>query len=264
MSKVPTSGLRREWIIRTAVLAILVVLGLFLLSIPLFRVPDFVTARLDLGLQEVLWVVQILFYLVTGWIVVLTYRNARKTLLSPAHTEYHKNVITRLKELSEKLDSEFDPKRKASVVRFLAEAKLIEKDRPIVSLHSADLRDVDLSGATLQVTNLSGADLSDGEDDDKIGAVLYQTVLYRADLRDANLSHADLSHAALGSTVLLGADLSGANLSEASLTNADLSYANLSDAIGTHSLGGSRTTEELEQQAWSLEGATMPDGSEHD
>jgi hypothetical protein len=64
---------------------------------------------LYIGLQEVLIGTQILFYLGTLTIIVLTYFNARKTLLSPAHTEYHKNVITRLKEISEELDSEFDP-----------------------------------------------------------------------------------------------------------------------------------------------------------
>ena len=65
--------------------------------------------NLFIGLEDILQGTQIVFYTGTLIVVILTYSNARKTLLSPAHTEYHKNVITRLKELSEKLDSEFDP-----------------------------------------------------------------------------------------------------------------------------------------------------------
>ena len=62
-----------------------------------------------IGLQEVLTSVQILFYLVTGTVVILTYNNARKSLLNPVHTAYQKLVINKLKELSEELYSEFEP-----------------------------------------------------------------------------------------------------------------------------------------------------------
>lgn len=62
-----------------------------------------------IGLQEVLTIVQILFFLVTGTVVILTYVNARKSLLNPVHTEYQKLVINKLRELSEELYSEFDP-----------------------------------------------------------------------------------------------------------------------------------------------------------
>src|SRR5215208_7393949 len=64
---------------------------------------------LYIGLQEVLTSVQILFFLVTGAVVILTYINARKSLLNPVHTEHQKLVINKLKELSEELYSEFDP-----------------------------------------------------------------------------------------------------------------------------------------------------------
>lgn len=60
-------------------------------------------------LKELLTSVQVLFYLVTGGVVLLTYLNARKTLLNPVYTEYQKLVITRLAELSSELASEFDP-----------------------------------------------------------------------------------------------------------------------------------------------------------
>jgi uncharacterized protein YjbI with pentapeptide repeats len=68
----------------------------------------------------------------------------------------------------------------------------------------------------------------------------------KANLRGAYLIKAHLS----------GANLIEANLSGALLVKANLNEANLSGAAGI-------TNEELEQQASSLEGATMPDGSKH-
>jgi uncharacterized protein YjbI with pentapeptide repeats len=69
-----------------------------------------------------------------------------------------------------------------------------------------------------------------------------------ADLSDANLFEADLD----------SADLSGANLFVAALGRANLQSADLSGA----DLRGARgvTNEQLEQQAASLKGATMPNG----
>src|SRR5215218_3481657 len=79
-----------------------------------------------------------------------------------------------------------DGARKRSVVQFLYESQLIEKDQPIVSLSGADLRVADL-----RVADLRRADLR-------------RAVLFGADLSDAVLFDADLSDAFLG-----GADLSG-------------------------------------------------------
>jgi uncharacterized protein YjbI with pentapeptide repeats len=72
-----------------------------------------------------------------------------------------------------------------------------------------------------------------------------------ADLRNADLANADLTAANLRE-----ADLTGAVLTNANLSNADLTNANLSDAIGVIS-------EELVQQAYSLKGATMPNGQKY-
>ncbi len=135
-----------------------------------------------------------------------------------------------------------DGDRKARVLQFLYETGLINKDRPVVDLLGADLRAANLSRANLRGADLSGADLS-----------------------GANLRGADLS----------GADLSGANLREASLHWADLIAANLSMAyVGRTDLsladfGGAdlRNVKDLTvgqlDQAYSLEGTTMPDGSKH-
>jgi len=56
---------------------------------------------------------------------------------------------------------------------------------------------------------------------------------------------------------LTGADLSRANLRDADLGGADLRDADLRDATG-------KTYEELEQQAESLEGATIPNGQKYE
>ena len=81
---------------------------------------------------------------------------------------------------------QLDGARKRSVVQFLYESQLIQKDKPIVSLSGADLTDADLSGADLR------------------GADLRVAALRRANLSRAVLFDVDLSHARLR-----GADLSG-------------------------------------------------------
>ncbi len=109
-------------------------------------------------------------------------------------------------------------------MRFLKEAHLIDRGDPAIAMDSADL-----SGANLSdIKNLAGVNLA--------GANLTNTNLVGVNLIRANLNLADLS----------GTDLS----------QADLSYTYLKGAIGI-------TTEQLEKQAKSLKGATMPDGSQH-
>lgn len=86
-----------------------------------------------------------------------------------------------------------DPEHKSSVLLFLYESNLIQKDQPIVSLASADLRDCD--------------------DTHEIGALLSEADLRDADLKDADLSLANLS----------GADLKDADLRDAQgVTNEEL------------------------------------------
>ena len=92
----------------------------------------------------------------------------------------------------------------------------------------------ELDGANLTRTQLDGADLTD-------------VLLRRANLNDAYLLNANLKRA----------DLRETDLEDADLTGADLSGADLECATGI-------TVEELEAQAASLEGATMPDGTKHD
>jgi hypothetical protein len=122
-----------------------------------------------------------------------------------------------------------DPSGKTAVMQFLVEAGLVQRVQgraPIISLRGADLREVFLYEAA--------ADLTDAD-------------LRNADLSDANLTDADLSDAGLHR----------ADLTDADLSDADLSDAHLTDASGI-------TNEELEQQAETLEGATMPNGQKYE
>jgi hypothetical protein len=121
-----------------------------------------------------------------------------------------------------------DPDHKRILLQFLYESRLIQKDRPVVSLVLADLSN----------------------------ANLYNTILTMANLRGANLSRAVLDLAGLSRAVLSDAYLGNASLRGTHLMGADLSGAKMQGATGV-------TSQELEQQAYSLEGAIMPDGSKH-
>jgi hypothetical protein len=135
-----------------------------------------------------------------------------------------------------KLDSE----RKARVLQLLYEMGLIIKGRSVVDLLGADLRTANLRGANLRGADLRGADLS-------------RANLGGADLREADLAGANLREANLHWADLISANLSGAYIGRADLSLADLSGADL------------RNVKELTvwqlDQAYSLKGATIPDGS---
>jgi hypothetical protein len=98
--------------------------------------------------------------------------------------------------------------RKATVVLFLYEAKLIgyldpedQEVEGVISLEGANLKKIHLGEVYLEGVDLEGADLE--------GAYLEGADLTKANLADANLEGA----------VLYGAWLDGANLSRAKLTN---------------------------------------------
>jgi uncharacterized protein YjbI with pentapeptide repeats len=149
-----------------------------------------------------------------------------------------------------------DPSRKTEVMSFLVEADLVQEvdgRDPVIDLSGADLSGVVLGGANLTGANLSRADLSD--------AFLESAYLGRAKLTGAYLSGVALRDARLGGAALDFADLEGADLALAHLEGADLSWVNLSGANLSDATGV--TKEQLEQEALSLEGATMPDGSKH-
>lgn len=136
-----------------------------------------------------------------------------------------------------------DADRKRSVLQFLYESGLIDKDEHIIDLQGAylsgaNLRGTDLQGAELGGSNLREADLRE--------ANLEQADLRGADLHKANMGllyssltmhgYSDPRGTRLNKAVLSGADLSeadlrSANLSEASMYSTKLDKADLSQAI---------------------------------
>lgn len=190
------------------------------------------------------------------------------------------NIIARVRTST--VLSELDGRRKGHLINFLYEAGLINDNlESVIFLYDADLSGIDLKKANLNnaylpATNLSGANLNE--------AVLNTAILGGADLSKAQLGKATLIKTQLGmatqwintgpgffhartkKTKLCDADLSEANLTDANLSDADLSRANLSGAnLDRANLKGATgiTNQELEKQAKSLKGATMPDGSIH-
>jgi uncharacterized protein YjbI with pentapeptide repeats len=179
-----------------------------------------------------------------------------------------------------------DASRKGEIIRFLIEADLAHRVResaPVIELGRADLSGAalgdlyfeanltgaHLNGANLQDANLSGAILDGADllaaklgDARLIGASLHDANLHDAGLSDANvrgafLAGAGLSFANLRDANLEFANLSGANLELANLRDATLRDANLSNVRGV-------TGEQLEEQAKTLERATMPDGQKYE
>ena len=164
-----------------------------------------------------------------------------------------------------------DAVRKASVLQFLYESGLVNKDNPIIDLNEAvfnkadlaivNLDKVYLSGANLSEANLSEADLTRAKlsstktnvsKTNLFNANLLNANLLNANLGEANLSKANLSKATLIDAILINADLTLANLSDADLTGANLTTANLAYAnLTTANLKDVTgiTKEELEKQA---------------
>ena len=159
-----------------------------------------------------------------------------------------------------------DKNRKASVLQFLHESGLIEKGKRIVDLKDADLRGANLVGDNLQGVDLREANLRGARlvGVDLSIANLSGAMLYNADLQFAKLIDADLTYAVPAKANFQGADLSGADLSGADLLYADLSRAKLSGAdLSEAKLIGVEVTNKQLDDANSLKGAFMPDGTKH-
>lgn len=216
-----------------------------------------------------------------------------KEKLSKASNEEVRNVA-RVRTLT--VVRGLDAKRKGSVLLFLKDSELIDREAvidlsgadlsgasvPAASLNRVNLSEANLSGADLSAANLNKAYLSGTN---LSGANLSGADLGGADLFEANLSGANLARAKLGEGKLLGADLRGSCLNNADLREADLSGVNLNvgDLVGANlrgakllgadlreadlslaDLSGTQIAETELEKAKSLEGTTMPDGTKHD
>jgi uncharacterized protein YjbI with pentapeptide repeats len=116
-----------------------------------------------------------------------------------------------------------------------SEPRDLPKGAVKTNLAGAFFNDANLQYAGLQYADLSGTDF--------ISADLRFAVLGEANLNNANFEGADLSYASLNFASMDNVALEGANLTGASL-------------VGVVGLD----VDQLEQQAATFEGATMPDG----
>ncbi len=124
------------------------------------------------------------------------------------------------------------------------------------SLSNANLIRTNLTNVELREANLSGVDLRE--------ANLYHADLRKAILRDANLNGDYPDNNRVAAVSMSEADLGGADLTGANLKEAILLSANLRDAIFNNAnLTNALVTNEQLEQAKSLAGATMLDGSVH-
>jgi uncharacterized protein YjbI with pentapeptide repeats len=143
----------------------------------------------------------------------------------------------------------------------LSNAELSGADLSFTNLSNADLSNAYLAGADLAFSHLKGADLSKAylTKEDVEGPIsrddphFLRAHLRAVDLTGAVLIDANLSDANLSGAILTIADMRNADLTGAKLSGADLSEADMSGVEGV-------TKEELEAQAASLGGATMPNG----
>jgi uncharacterized protein YjbI with pentapeptide repeats len=124
---------------------------------------------------------------------------------------------------------QLSPDQKRTLLQFLYQANLINKDNPRIKLYYADLTSANLKGydalsnkfmldnADLRLVNLTDADL---DSTSMKGVKLSPSLLTNTNFSNADLSDADLSHIGLQNTNLSGATLSGANLSGTNLQTA--------------------------------------------
>lgn len=139
--------------------------------------------------------------------------------------------------------SQLDGKRKRTVLLFLRESRLINRDLHVRNFRTVYPCIVGLKDANLKNAELRGAKLIDAEGDEPVS------------LEGANLEGADLQDADLE-----GADLEGANLEKAKLNRANLSGSKLSRA----NLKGANVTNAQLALCEFLEGATMPNGQKYE
>ncbi|HYA99109.1 MAG TPA: ABC transporter permease [Ktedonobacteraceae bacterium] len=130
---------------------------------------------------------------------------------------------------------QLSPQRKAALLQYLYNTKLIDDEFHVVSLSGADFHSGLFAGIDLSDTNLTGANFS------------------ASDMRNVDLRFTTLVGVNFSGANLTGADLSGADMHNVDVSGANLAGANLMGVTGIS----------LEQliQARSLAGTTLPNGS---
>ncbi|WP_216920624.1 pentapeptide repeat-containing protein [Synechococcus sp. CCAP 1479/9] len=120
-----------------------------------------------------------------------------------------------------------DGSRKAQVLQFLYEARLIDSSPgPVISLNGADLKAALLDEATLSGAEIRGAYFN--------GASIRSATLRETDLRGSDFSGADFTSSDLTRALLVQAKLAGACLRSATLKETDMSDVDLTKVRMTY------------------------------
>jgi hypothetical protein len=198
---------------------------------------------------------------------VLTAYVRENTTQAPGPSEGSSEVASTLTKATAEADegaeqaAPLEPRRPTTDIQAIldvlrrTQTRVPEEYRTRLDLREANLQGANLLGTDLRRAILRGANLK--------GANLFIAILEGADLEGADLQgdlrRADLRRAILEGADLRRADLEGADLMWAELQEADLKGANL---IRTN-LRGAEVSDEQLADARDLQGATMPEGSEH-
>jgi uncharacterized protein YjbI with pentapeptide repeats len=110
-----------------------------------------------------------------------------------------------------------DGERQGQVLRFLADADLLDRPEPVVDLEGANLDGAYVGGADLRNTHLRGVSFR-------------RASLPGANLRGANLSKAVFEHAQMNDVLLIAATVTGADFFRAEMIGAKLMRAKGSGA----------------------------------
>jgi len=138
-------------------------------------------------------------------------------LYKPEKSRKYDAICTVAKSRTLSAFRSLDGEQKGRVLRFLYESGLINREKPIINLGGADLREAYLQEAHLEGAHIEKADLD--------RAILRGAILKKAHLQGTLLRCADLD----------GADVEGAHLERADLEGAILRRVNLEMAHGLDS-----------------------------
>jgi uncharacterized protein YjbI with pentapeptide repeats len=151
-------------------------------------------------------------------------------LKSELHSEVR--VIARVRTLT--LLDQLGGIRKTMVFKFLYEAGLISKDKPVINLKGANFREAVLHNITLLHIDLTEANLR-------------KAILFFVGLPEANLVGIDFAEVSLASVDMRRADLRGANFTGATLFNTNFGGADLRGTLFVGNAPNAKSFEEIDK-----------------
>jgi Pentapeptide repeats (8 copies) len=223
--------------------------------------------RPQLGPRQSLWVLRIAIIVglvyVIGYAYGVTLWDWLELLIVPAVLAGGGLLFTQYQQKLQRLDDLMQQERGLEIEKQRAQDEalqayldqmgqlLLDKDRPLRQSKDDDVRTLARARTLTVLTTL------DGERKRSVLRFLYESDVISRDTRVINLREADLREPKLDFAIWTYIDLSDADLRGADLSGATLDFANLK---GTDLREAEGLTDEQIAAAYSLEGATMPNG----